>query len=503
MPKHKPASGHACRPGSHRSAARKRAEAVLPGVALILAACAFPAAARGVSPYLPLQESPEIERMIERVLILADQPVLARPIAAATVLDALPKACERDAALCERVRHYLAGFQKNYGVGYMSLSAGAAASDETGAPETSEGAVPLPNRHGMGADSGYEVAGRVFWQPSDHVLLNAGVVAYKGDATPTGTLVSFGVEKAQVDIGWRDHWLSPMSDSAMLIGTQARTMPGVTLSNYKPLTRLGLRYELFISEMSESSNILFQGALTTGNPRLAGLHLSIEPFPGWSIAVNRILQYGGGERPDGFSDLFDAFFNPSGYDNANPGETEFGNQAASVTSTFLVPARVPFAVYFEYAGEDTSRGTNYRLGNSALSAGIRFPSLANRFDLTVELSDWQNGWYVHHIYLDGLVNEGNVIGHWGADWRVRGDGVGASSAMARVGWQLKGGAFVEATYRTLHNAAYTAPDYERAHSLDLLYSRSWKRDFHVGGELEAGRDPLDRSYSRLSLFLRF
>ena len=47
---------------------------------------AAPALARGVSPYLPLHQSPEIERKIERLLILADRPVLTRPIAAATVL---------------------------------------------------------------------------------------------------------------------------------------------------------------------------------------------------------------------------------------------------------------------------------------------------------------------------------------------------------------------------------------------------------------------------------
>ena len=47
----------------------------------------------GVSPYLPLNLEPEIESQIERVLILGNQPVMTRPIAAATVLKALPKAC--------------------------------------------------------------------------------------------------------------------------------------------------------------------------------------------------------------------------------------------------------------------------------------------------------------------------------------------------------------------------------------------------------------------------
>ena len=49
--------------------------------------------------------------------------------------------------------------------------------------------------------------------------------------------------------------------------------------------------------------------------------------------------------------------------------------------------RRPFAVYVEYAGEDTSRGRNYLLGNTALSWGIHFPNLFRRCDLTVEMTE--------------------------------------------------------------------------------------------------------------------
>ena len=72
------------------------------GVMLLLAGSPGEAGARGVTPYLPLNLDPQIERQVERVLILADKPVMRRPIPAAVVLDALPKACEVDAALCER-----------------------------------------------------------------------------------------------------------------------------------------------------------------------------------------------------------------------------------------------------------------------------------------------------------------------------------------------------------------------------------------------------------------
>src|SRR5690606_38929439 len=124
-------------------------------------------------------------------------------------------------------------------------------------------------------------------------------------------------------------------DSSMLLSTQAPTMPSVTVSNYTPLTRLGLRYQFFIAEMSESSNIAFEGGLTAGNPRLAGLQISIEPFDGWSLGVTRILQYGGGAREESLRDLFDAFFDPAGHDNTGT-DADFGNQAAAFTSQLVL-----------------------------------------------------------------------------------------------------------------------------------------------------------------------
>ena len=112
------------------------------------------------------------------------------------------------------------------------------------------------------------------------------------------------------------------------------------------------------------------------------------------------MQYGGGDREDSFGDLLDAFFNPADNDNIDGDPSEdFGNQVASFTSQFVVGEPLPLAIYFEYAGEDTSTSSNFRLGNTALSAGISFPQLGQRFAATFELTEWQNGWYVHHIYM--------------------------------------------------------------------------------------------------------
>ncbi|WP_341502686.1 capsule assembly Wzi family protein [Gallaecimonas sp. GXIMD4217] len=453
--------------------------------------------ARGVSPYLPLNLSPEIERQVERVLILADKPVLRRPIAAATVLDALPKACQQDPVTCGQVRRYLKRYMKKAGVSHASAELAL----------TSDDKVALANAHGMAADSAYRLSASAYWQPSDYALVSVGGLAYEDESTPTNSLLSLGFEYAQLDVGYRDHWLSPMTDSALLISTQAQTMASVTLSNYTPITDWGFSYEFFLAEMSHSDRIRHRGGLTSGKPRLAGMHLSIEPVSGWSLGVNRVMQFGGGSRGGkSLGDIFDAFFRPSSADNTQAGgltsDEEFGNQAASITSRFLFPGETPFAVYFEYGGEDTSKGADYRLGNAALSAGVHFPLLWQDFDLSYEFSEWQNAWYVHHIYLDGLTNEGNVIGHWGGDQRAAGDGVGGQSHMVRLGWQPEFGGLLEASYRTLANESYGTVDYDRAHLLSVSYALPWRR-YLVGGELQLGRDVLGESYSRLSAFIRF
>jgi Capsule assembly protein Wzi len=462
------------------------------GLALC-ALVALHAEARGVSPYLPLHQSPEIERAIERLLILADMPVLKRPIAAATVFDALDKGCARDALLCEQVKRYLTGYMRTAGIEHLSVDAGVGGGTPT----------VLPNEHGMDSDSSYQISAGAFWQPSDHVLLNGGVFAYEGDTTPTGSFVSIGSEYMQVDIGYRDHWLSPMTDSAMLLSTQAPTMPTLTVSNYTPISRAGLQYEVFIGEMSESSHIAYGDAYTTGRPRIFGVHLSIAPLPGWSLGVSRIMQYGGGDRPDAFSDLLRAFFNPSSYDNTiNGNQEEFGNQVAALTSRFLYQGAVPFAVYFEYAGEDTSTLSNLRLGNAALSAGLDFPLLGKNLALKFEVSEWQNAWYIHGVYQDGLRNDDHVIGHWGGDWRTLGDGVGARTFMVQVAWEPKFGGLLEGTYRSLDNQLYSGQPYVPGSNFDLRYSHQW-RQFLTGAEVTFGRDVFGATYGRVSAFLRF
>jgi hypothetical protein len=468
----------------------------------VLAALAQGAPAAGVSGYLPLNLEPETERQIERVLILADEPILKRPFAVVLVEDALPQACMVDKPLCTKVKRYLERYSRDYAVTHASA---------TGAVSHDVDPGVVPNAHGLPVKSSWEMSVQGYVQPNDYVQLSGGAIAYKGRTEPTGTMLSLGFNWAQLDIGYRDHWFSPATDSSQLISTESPTTPSVTLSNYEPLTRLGFQYEFFLTRLKQpgGDNILYQGQLSSGSPRLFGAQFSIEPFPGWSLGINRLLEYGGGSGlPDSARFLLQDFFRPSGLSQTQ------GNQQASYVSRFLFPGKTPFAVYFQYAGEDNSDGGSYLLGNAALTAGIDVPRLGRYFDVTYEFSEWQNIWYVHNIFLDGMSNEGLVLGNWGADKRNFGDGVGARSNMLRVGWEPPFGGYLEERIRTLANENYYGGDmrgysptvppfpYHRYRDITVRYSRPWN-GLTVGGEVFGGRDIYGKSFSRLSGFVRY
>jgi hypothetical protein len=457
----------------------------------LLAAGGNRAAADGVTAYLPLNLEPETERMIERALILADEPVLKRPIAISLVELALPETCKRDHALCNKVKKYLERYSRDYAVTHAS----ATGSKSSGAE------VVLPNQHGLESQDDWEVSAQGYVQPNDYLLASAGVISYSGRSVPTGSMLSAGFNWAQLDIGYRDHWFSPAPNTTFLIGTEAPTMPSVTLSNYEPLSRVGFQYELFLAQMSRTDRIAYEGQGTipqrAGNPKLFGAQFSIEPFSGWSLGVNRQLQYGGGGLPDSPSFLFNDFFRPAGKNQT------LGKQQASYDTRFIYPGATPFAVYAQYAGQNTLDGGSYLLGEAGLIMGIDFPRLWHYFDLTYEVAEWQNGWYASNgVFLDGMTQDRFVTGAWGADQRLFGDGVGARSQVLRIGWEPPFGGYLEEQVRTLVNQIYGEYPYRHYFDAMIRYSVPWN-DLTVGGEVLAGRDVFGKSFSRLSAFVRY
>lgn len=453
--------------------------------------------ARGVSPYLPLHISPEAERQIERLMVLAGDPVLTRPIPAARVHDALKYYCKEPNTLCRQVRNYLQRYTKTDGFTYANLELNA----------KSEESIPLPNQRGEESDNAASLNAQLYLRLNKNWYAFLGGERREDGESMEGTYSSFGVDWMQFDVGYRSHWLSPMQHSAMLWSSNSETKPSVTVSNPVSIGSLGFRYELFATRLSNSDNIAYQGRLTSGKPCAIGMHLSLNPVRHVAFGLNRVMMYGGGERGECHKpkNLFKAFFDPSAADNAGDNlskDSEFGNQSASLTSRINVTGKVPFSLYFEYAGEDTSVNKFYRLGNAALQGGIYFPSLFTDVDLTYEYSEWQNGWYVHHIYGDGSVSDGNIIGHAAADQRQRNDGAGGRSSVLGLSWQHAIDRLLHLQLRTIQQASYSSFQYEPAFDAQLRYSIA-ASDFIWGLEARSGKSVWDEDYYQAGVFVRW
>ncbi len=436
----------------------------------------------GVSGYLPLNQNTLLESHVNRIMIAAELGAVKRPYAINTIKKAVVKVCHLEQrgqpAIqkgCLEINKYLKQTDKKLYINHASLDL--RIKEQTGL-YPSQPEMTLKNQRGEAFNSSWSVQAQGVFNVNNYLMLSGGAKVWKGDSNLEDTYVSIGLPQAQLDIGYKPHWLSPFKQSAMLLSTHAPTFANISLSNNTPLTSWNINYELFAGELSETNNISFGGKLTSGKPLLTGLHVSASPVDGFTLAVNRIFQSGGDERgTPSLKEIFEAFIDPSGSDNTGDDLTrdeQFGNQAASIVSRFDFIGSVPFSVYFEYAGEDTSRGTNYRLGNSSISAGVDLPIVFKTFSINYEYSQWQNAWYAHSVYGDGLQNEGNLIGHFAAEQRLRtasiaGDAIGSTHHNITVGWQIAPQDRLVFNFNQTKNEPLSSFDYVTGRQLELTW----------------------------------
>lgn len=448
-----------------------------------------------VTEYLPLKQKPQLELDVDTLLLLAESAVTTRPIAIKQIKSAYSKVCtDIEYPVCNRIKPYLKS--SNLQIKQAEITV------QTSDRERST----LANQRGINYNSDLITRFSVGGTFNDYLAYSVGMQSSDDVIQLEDSYLSIGTQWGQLDIGNKPHWFSPFANSSMLISTHAPTITSLSWKGITATSWLDFNYELFIGELSESNNIYFQQQLTTGKPLITGMHFEFSPWTGFSLAVNRIMQSGGSRAGFDFKELIKAFIDPSGADNTSSElsvDEQFGNQAASIVSKIDFAGERPFSLYFEYAGEDTSRGSNFRLGNSALSAGLFIPMLTENIALTFEWSDWQNAWYAHHVYQDGISNEGNLLGHWAAEYRYRdfnaqGDAVGAQHWMLKLNWQANLGNYYVLELNSTENQSYSNYDYSKAYSAKLDWHRSLG-DHQIKSSFELGRDSFTQAFYRFSL----
>ncbi|WP_246434628.1 capsule assembly Wzi family protein [Teredinibacter haidensis] len=449
--------------------------------------------------YLPIHLDPGVEAKVEKLFVLVNMPIIKRPIAVKNVRKAIAKLGDKNPSLTATLNHYLKRYEHNAGIVHAQIKVSS----------SSGKAVFQPNSRGADTNGSYQGSIAGYWKVSSLVNLNMGALAYDQSLAEKGqylenTYLSIGNEYIQADIGNRPHWFGPFQESDMLQSTNAATSTGVTVSNTTPLTKFGIRYEIFLTQMSESDVILSEdhSERLTGKPKLLGVHASAEPIEGFSLSFNRLLQYGGADRDDSLSTLYKAFINAKKQDNSGDSGNDFGNQLSSIATRYTFTGDFPISIYMEYAGEDTSKTSDFHLGNTSLMLGIHLPQITDKLDLSYEHAEWQNSWYVNGNYGDGLRQHNGIMGHWAASQRNFNDAVGADSHTVKLNWHINSEKTLITKYRQVSNQDYSSSSYETGYLLEAEYSQIFKR-ITLGGRFLFGNDVFGESYSQISGVIRW
>lgn len=467
---------------------------------ILLCLVSVSSVAKGPSPYLPLQADPLIELELNRLATLAKLPILTKPYHAATVNRYLAKVMDSHPLLYKRISTYLKRYKKEVALTHASVQLSYADTDAT--------QIVLPNQRGQSIEANYQASFSGFWQANQYLILNGGGQYYEGgDYLRTNTFVSFGLDVLQVDIGYREHWLSPFQDGAVLLSTQAKPPLSITISNPSLITDFNIKYEISVGKLDKQEGIRFDRnqPKVSGEPALLTMHLSAQPYDWWTIGVNRTLMFGG-DKSVGLSDVWQGIIDPVNSDNCGGHGTdlqdcskELGNQQASITNKFdLNWFDMPLSIYYEYAGEDTNNYTNYELGNTAHSVGLFLPYVNETMSLNLEVTRFDTAWYTHHIYSEGYSNDGVKMGHWWGSMKDSKDGIGGEAGSIRFDWQNSDKSQISFIYRTaaFNNSSYA--NYQQAHELELKYTRVVASGF-LGIKLYMGKNNYDENFMQTSV----
>ena len=350
--------------------------------------------------YLPIGADAHLQLQIDRLLVITRGNPMRKPYAIKEIELALDEVKQAESALYQSINRQLDRYRGRKKLSRMGITARLSAKEDH----------LIGNRRGLSSDEYLQAEFEAIWRPSNAVLVQAGM-DYRANTShlvPFNSFIAVSRGKLQLDIGYREHWYSPFKFSSQLISSNAKLNPSISLSSIEPLEKWWhLNFDIFYTRLdSVKEGISYRGEWHDSRPHLLGTHLSIEPVDGWKLGFNRILQFGGGPRKVSFGDILRAFIDPASNDNSYTSEqkkTEFGDQIASITSSYRFGMDFPIEIYAELAGEDTQGGSNFSLGNQATNLGIFVPQINNNIALRYEYNRWKTAWYTN-LFSSGYIH---------------------------------------------------------------------------------------------------
>lgn len=243
---------------------------------------------------------------------------------------------------------------------------------------------------------------------------------------PDGTYVGVALGNWLLTAGWQERWWGPSRDGSLILGSNARPTPGVTLQR-----NVSAPFKTpWLSWMGPWTLTTFMGQLdderVVNDALLFGVRGSFRPpGTGLEIGISRTAQWCGDDRPcelDTFVDLLLGKDNRGV--NVDPTD-EPGNQLGGLDLRWRLPRRVPAAIYVQWIGED-GRGGGDGIGSWLRQLGVEYwgtlGGLSHRTHIEVSDTMCREGGfglsdekpdcaYGHSIYRTGYRYKGRAIGH--------------------------------------------------------------------------------------------
>ncbi|HTU65134.1 MAG TPA: capsule assembly Wzi family protein [Steroidobacteraceae bacterium] len=241
---------------------------------------------------------------------------------------------------------------------------------------------------------------------------------------PDGSYLGLNVGNFMVSAGYLERWWGPGWDGSLILSTNARPMPTVTLErNYtdpfetKLLSWIGpWRASIAVGE-GESDG------LAVGKVRFLAARVNFRPRPWLELGLTRTAQWCGGDRPCDFGTFKDMLLGQDNQDDANgqPSAEQPGNQMAGYDLRLRSPWRkLRLVAYTQWIGEDEAGGLPSKfLGQYGLETWgsasfggwrlyVEYAGTACNFSRQEPVYGCA---YRNSIYPQGYTYRGRIIGH--------------------------------------------------------------------------------------------
>lgn len=226
------------------------------------------------------------------------------------------------------------------------------------------------------------------------------------------------------------YW-GPGHDGSLIRGDASRPVYGVTMQRAeqhafanKWLSWIGpWQYQAFVGQLDDYDAV--------PDAKLIGLRVTAQPLPYLELGASRAMQWGGGDRSESLSTLWNAI---KGNDNFDNSDDDKSNQIAGFDARLsLQPlVQVPMDIYAQYVGEDEAGGLPAK---KMYLAGVDYSSSYNNmpFQLYTEWTDTRSNGsadgisYNHRVYTDGFYQHGYPLAH----------AIGGDGQMISVGGDIR------------------------------------------------------------------